>query len=193
MYSVPGLTSPKVQRFLNSVCSNASTYLEIGSYLGATAVAALDGNNLEAYFVDSWKEDIQAFRDDIILPQNSKEVFIENVRKYKGNNKINVFHSDLFDVDLSEIKPIDVFFYDGPHDYETTSNAIQYYSKVFANECTVIIDDANFNGVVDGALNGLSRINYDVQYKKIVLNDIESSEEWWNGIFVAVITSINNK
>lgn len=187
MYGIPGLTSPKVQRFLNSVCKDKSTYLEVGSYLGATAVAALDGNKLHAYFVDNWKDDIQAYRDDIALPQNSKDVFIHNVKKYKGENQVSVFHSDLFDVDLTEIKPIDVFFYDGPHDYVTTSNAIQYYSSVFADECIVIVDDANFDGVVDGAENGLSRIGFDVVYRKIVLNDIESSDEWWNGLFVVVV------
>lgn len=193
MYSVPGLTSRKVQKFLNSICSEANTYLEVGSYLGATAVAALDGNNLDAYFVDKWEEQIQAFRDDIVLPPNSKETFIQNVKKYKGQNRINVFQCDLFDVDLSEIKPIDVFFYDGPHDYKTTSEAIEYYSKAFNKDCIVIVDDANFDGVVAGAENAISKINCDVRYKKIILNDIESEEEWWNGLFIAVLSNINNK
>lgn len=193
MYSVPGLTSRKVQKFLNSICSQANTYLEVGSYLGATAVAALDGNKLDAYFVDKWEEQIQAFRDDIDLPPNDKQVFIENVKKYKGSNNIRLFQCDMFDVDLSEIKPIDVFFYDGPHGFWETSEAIQYYSKVFNDQCIVIVDDANFDGVVGGAEHGISKLKCDILYKKIILNDIESEDEWWNGLFIAVLSNINNK
>ncbi len=39
MYDIPGLTSPRVQKFLNGICKKANSYLEIGSYLGATSVA----------------------------------------------------------------------------------------------------------------------------------------------------------
>lgn len=190
MYSVPGLTSKLVQRFLNDVCSQKKTYLEIGSYLGATACAALNGNSIDAYFVDTWEEDIQAFRDDVILPKNNKQTFIENVKKYKGENSINIFHCDMYDVDLNSIKPIEVFFYDGPHDFSNTSKAIQYFSKTFADECIIIIDDANFDGVVSGVKHGLNKIDFDVIYQKIILNDVESSEEWWNGLYIAVLRRI---
>lgn len=190
MYSIPGLTSPLVQKFLNKICSGKKTYLEVGSYLGATAVAALNGNSLDAYFVDKWEEQIQACRDDISLPPNDKQEFINNVKKYKGENTIHIFHCDMFDVDLSEIKPIDVFFYDGPHDKNNTSKAIQYFSKVFSEECILIIDDANFDGVVNGTEEGLSKIPFNVLYKKIILNDIESETEWWNGLYIAVLKKV---
>jgi len=76
MYNIPGLTSIKVQRFLNGICKHADSYLEIGSYLGATSVSALDGNKLDAYFVDMWEQPIQTAREDLDeLPENSKETF----------------------------------------------------------------------------------------------------------------------
>lgn len=190
MHSVPGLTSPIVQRFLNNVCSKKSTYLEVGSYLGATACAALSNNKLEAYFIDTWEDKVQAMRDDIVLPENNKATFIENIKKFKGQNNISIFHCDMYEVDLEEIKPVEVFFYDGPHDSYNTSKAIQYFSKVFAEECIVIIDDANFDGVVSGAKHGLSKIPYNIIYQKIILNDVESEKEWWNGLYVAVVKKL---
>jgi len=189
MYNIPGLTSNKVQKFLNSICDQANSYLEIGSYLGATSVAALDGNTLNAYFVDMWSEHIQTARDDLDeLPENNKETFINNVKKYKGNNSINVFDSDLFNVDISEMKDIEVFFYDGPHDFETTSKAVQYYASIFAKEAILIFDDANFDGVVHGANDGLSKAGLNIKYKRILLTDqMENEKELWNGLYIVII------
>jgi predicted O-methyltransferase YrrM len=189
MYNIPGLTSSKVQKFINGICSHANSYLEIGSYLGATSVAALDGNNLNAYFVDRWDQPIQTARDDLgELPENNKETFISNVKRHKGNNTINIFESDLFDVDISEMKDIEVFFYDGPHDFETTSKAVQYYASTFAKEAILIFDDANFDGVVYGARDGLDKAGLLITYDKIILtSEMENVKELWNGLYIVII------
>ena len=189
MYDIPGLTSPRVQKFLNGIWKEANSYLEIGSYLGATSVAALDGNKLNAYFVDMWEQPIQTARDDLeYLPPNSKETFVSNVKKYKGKNSINIFDCDMFKVDTSELKNIDVFFYDGPHDFENTSNAVQYYANTFAKDAILIFDDANFEGVVDGANDGLIKSNLEVKYTNVIFTDpIENKEELWNGLYIVNI------
>lgn len=186
MRSIPGLTSRKVQKLLNGLCKHAETYLEVGSAFGATAAAALKDNNLEAYFVDTWKGKIQDSKGLQDFPDLDKNLFIETIKPYKGNNNINIFHCDMFDVDLSKIKPIDVFFYDADHDKDITRKAIQYFSEVFSDTCIVIIDDANFDGVVDGAREALQ--DFNVLYDRIILNDIEDPEAWWNGLYIALIT-----
>jgi len=189
MYDIPGLTSPRVQKFLNGICKKANSYLEIGSYLGATSVAALDGNKLNAFFVDKWEVNPQTARDDLEdLPENSKEIFISNIKKYKGKNTINIFDSDLFDVDKSRLKDIEVFFYDGPHDFENTSNAVQYYAKTFAKDAILIFDDANFHGVVEGANDGLNKAKLKTKYEKVIITEqIENKEELWNGLYIVNI------
>jgi predicted O-methyltransferase YrrM len=189
MYNIPGLTSKKVQKFINGICKESSSYLEIGSYLGATAVAALDGNKLDAYFVDMWKQPIQTARDDLDeLPENSKETFIKNVKKYKGDNTVHIFDSDLFKVNREELKDIDVFFYDGPHDFETTSRAVQYYAQTFAKDAILIFDDANFDGVVYGANDGLSKSKLNPKYSRILLSsDFEMEDEFWNGLYIVAL------
>ena len=186
MYDIPGLTSPRVQKFLNGICKKANSYLEIGSYLGATSVAALDGNKLNAYFVDMWEQPIQTARDDLKeLPENNKETFISNIKKYKGKNTINILNCDMFEVDTLELKNIDVFFYDGPHDFENTSNAVQYYAKTFAKDAILIFDDANFDSVIPGANDGLIKSKLEVKYTNIILTDpIENKEELWNGLYI---------
>ena len=184
MYGIPGLTSPKVQNFINSMCSQADTYLEIGCYLGATACAALNNNKLDAYFVDTWDEDIKPYRDDIQLPKNDKELFKENIRKFKGENNVNIFHCDMFDVDLSKIKPIDIFFYDGPHGEDTIYKVFQYYYPVLSDTCLVIVDDANFLGVISSVNNALFNLNFTIIYSRIINNMLEDKNSWWNGLYI---------
>lgn len=188
MQSIPGLTSFKVQNLINNICSAAESYLEVGCYLGATAAGALDGNNLTAYFVDDWKENVQPFNGNIDLPPNSKELFIKTVKSYKGENTIKVFESDMFDVDLTEIKvPIDVFLYDADHSKEVTAKAVEYYSSVFADTCIMLIDDANFEGVVEGAHEGITNAGLNITYSRLLLNEIEDPAEWWNGLYIIVV------
>lgn len=187
MYGIPGLTSPKVQSFINSMCRQADTYLEIGCYLGATACAALNNNKLDAYFVDTWDEDIKPYRDDIQLPKNDKELFKENIRQFKGENNINIFHCDMFNVDLSKIKPIDIFFYDGPHGEDTINKVFQYYYSVLSNTCLLIIDDANFSGVVAGTNTALEKLNVNIIHSRLLLNNIENELEWWNGLYILLV------
>jgi hypothetical protein len=182
MHGIPGLTSKKVQNFINDMCKYAETYLEVGCYLGATACAALHKNNIEVYLVDNWKEDIQPFRNDLPnLPPNDKELFRQFIKNSKGDNKVNIFDCDMFDVDLSHIKPIDVFFYDA--DKTKVKEAIEYYWPVLSDTAIIIIDDANDKSIVEAAQSALTGISYE----RIIMNDIEDEKEWWNGIYIAIV------
>ena len=186
--NIPGLTSNRVQQLLNALAKESLGYLEIGSYLGATASAALKGNKLNAYFVDKWQEAPQPSRNDLFTPdQHSKEEFINNIKPYAKGNKIFISNSNLFNVNLSNIKNIDLFFYDGPHDHETTARAVQYYAPTFAKCAILIFDDANWTNVVSGANEGLIKSNLKVLYTKKVLNQVESEKEWWNGLYIVVV------
>jgi predicted O-methyltransferase YrrM len=184
--NIEGLTSHRMQNFITELGNISENYLEVGSYLGSTGVAALRSNIKTATFVDHWKENIQPMNGKL-LENTSKDKFIENIRKHKRDRQLKVFDSDLFSVDLTEISDIDLFFYDGPHDAVSTARAIQYYASVLADEAILVFDDANFEGVVEGANLGIQRTGLQVMYDKIWLNDVESDTEWWNGFYVVVV------
>lgn len=185
---IPGLTSPRVQSLLNTFAKTSSKYLEVGSYLGATACAVLKDNNIDVHCVDMWKEQIQPARNDIELPPNYKETFIENVKKHKGENSVKIYDCDMFNVNLDELKNIDFFFYDGPHDKETTARAVEYYYPTLASEAILVFDDANWDGVVTGADEGVARAGLEIKYSKILLNQPENYDEWWNGLYILVVS-----
>jgi thiol-disulfide isomerase/thioredoxin len=190
---IPGLTSTRVQSLINGLAKSSSKYLEIGSYQGATAAAALSGNKLEAYFVDMWQSAPQAVRRGWETPvTNTLEEFKENIKPYKGDSKIFISNSDMFRVDVSKISDIDLFFYDGPHDHESTKNAVKYYYPSFANQSILIFDDANWTEVVQGAHKGILESGLNILYSKKVLNSLESDTDWWNGLYIVVVEKNKN-
>ena len=60
-----------------------------------------------------------------------------------------------------------------------------------SNEAIILVDDANWDGVVDGAEDGIAKAGLEVLFKKIWLNKQESETEWWNGFYIAVVRKIN--
>ena len=184
---VPGLTSWKMESLINKLAKNSTRYLEVGSALGATACAALKDNSLEVICIDTWKDTYQPDNGIFEMPANNKEDFVANIKRFKGDNRVIVYESDMFDVNLSEIDPVDFFFYDGPHDPATTAKAIKYFSNVFADEAFVLVDDANWDGVVAGTDAGIKAAGLDVVYSKVILNDQEDLTAWWNGFYLLVV------
>ena len=181
---IPGLTSKRVQKLLNGFGKETNHYLEIGSFVGATACAVAANNTIKITCVDDWKEDVQPMKEGLKLPENSKESFINNIKRYKGDNEVRIFESDLLMADVSEIRDVDFFFYDGPTSHLT--QAIPYYQGCFSDVCLMIFDDANWDGVVYSAREGIKRVGRNILYSKIMLNDVESENHWWNGLYITV-------
>jgi predicted O-methyltransferase YrrM len=185
---IPGLTSPRVQTLLNLLAKGVGNYMEIGSYLGATAAAVLYNNPINAHFIDKWEEQIQPKRDDVTLPANSREEFQKNIAPFVGNSNVNIIPGDMFEVNtIPYNQSIQMFFYDGPHDAKTTYDAITNYYSTFARETIVVMDDANWDGVVEATIAALTDSGAQITYQKLMLNSEENSREWWNGLFIAVI------
>ena len=186
---IPGLTSPRVQTLLNLLARNSGSYLEVGSFLGATAAAVLEDNPIKAYFVDTWAEQIQPADEELpLLPGNNKDDFVNNITPYMGDSVIKLFDCDQFAVDLASIdSKIQLFFYDGPHDVDTVRQSVLYYYSVLAEEAVIVFDDANWTSVVDGATQAFRELGCKITYEKLILNSEENAEEWWNGLYIVVV------
>ena len=185
---VPGLTSPRVQTVLNGIAQGVGSYLEIGSYLGATMCSVIKDNPINAIAIDQWEEQIQPQKDET-LPPNNLEEFKKNIERYQPQSGgVTVINADMMSVDTTPWqKKIQMFFYDGPHDAESTRNAVVHYWNTFANEVVLIFDDANWDGVVEGAREAINACEGLVTYEKILLNSEENPKEWWNGLYILVV------
>lgn len=183
---VEGITSDRTRQLLNELAKLSTSYLEIGVLNGGTFCSVLDGNTLKAYAIDHWKDETQAANGSTSI-KASKQTFIDNVRKFKNTSTIKLFDSNFLNVDKTEINNIDMFFYDADHSHEMTSAAVRYFSDKFTNEAILIFDDANFDGVVSGAKEGMKESGLDVIYEKLILNEMEDPNQWWNGLYICVI------
>ena len=184
--TVEGITSDRTRQLLNELGKLSSSYLEIGVLNGGTFCSVLDGNTLKAYAIDHWQDETQAANGSTNI-KASKQTFIENVRKFKDENTVKLFDSNFLNVDKSEIDKIDMFFYDADHSHEMTSAAVRYFSDKFTDQAILIFDDANFDGVVSGAKEGMKQSGLEVIYEKLLLNEMEDPDQWWNGLYICVI------
>ena len=183
---MPGLSSPRIDKLLNELGKISTSYLEVGCLSGRTFSSAIAGNKLNAYAVDNWKEGVAAENESINIAV-TKDDFIQNILPYKGENKIKAFNCDFIDVDKTNIKDVDLFLYDGDHSFESTKLAVEYFADTFAEECILIFDDANWDGVVNGAMEGIQKAGLTIQYEKKMLNSVEDKQMWWNGLYLVVV------
>ena len=180
-----GLTSDKMKSLLNSLAAISATYLEIGVLNGATFCSALKGNTLQAFAVDHWKDQTKAANGKDVV--GSKQTFIQNVQKYKGQNTVVLFDCHFLQVDKKQLPLIDLFFYDADHSEQANYAAIRYFAESLADKAIVIFDDANWDGVVAGARRGIADSKLEILYDKIILNDQEDENARWNGFYIAVV------
>jgi predicted O-methyltransferase YrrM len=184
--TVEGITSDKMKQLLNGIGKISTGYLEVGVLNGGTFCATIKNNNLKAYAVDHWQEQTKSANGKVDL-ESSKEKFIENAKKYKGNNTLKVFNSHFLQVDKTDVGNIDFFFYDADHSEEANYQAVMYFADKLVDEAVLIFDDANFDGVVSGAKRGIADAGLEVMYDKILLNDLEDPDMWWNGFYLAIV------
>jgi predicted O-methyltransferase YrrM len=181
-YSIEGLTSPRVQKLLYGLSKHCKQYLEIGSALGATTNAVLENPNIAVTCIDNWSQDIQPESGDFALPDNLQQTFERNLKR-----PARVINSDLYQVDAGTITDIDLFFYDGPHDRDATRRAVEHYANSLAKTAILIFDDANWEGVVQGATEGIENSKLNILYSKKMLNSTEDASQWWNGLYILVV------
>lgn len=192
---VRGLTSTKVRCFLNNICNKENTvYLEIGPHQGATFFSALYGNHLSAIAIDNWDaEEIMpaiapiwgGFGGPPIKPK-TKDVFLQNLKKFKGTNSVQVLSENYLNFNKSSLlyKP-NVLFYDGEHTFSDQYQMLADLKDYLASEFILIIDDWNWEK--RGILKGIKDLKLNVKYKKEIFTKGEDPDDFWNGLGIFVL------
>lgn len=188
-FYIPGLSSNKIRHFLNHLCGfNDSIYLELGCYTGSTFYAATENNPIRAFAVDNFIEkDIKPFRDDIFLP-SVKDPAVEFLSKF--NNPRWTFSNkdvrELSEKDISD-KP-NIIFYDAGHEYYQQYENLNSIVNLLADKFILVLDDANFDGVVESANEFIQNNNLKVLFERKILTTIPEDEtSWWNGIYILIL------
>ena len=176
---VPGLSSPKIRRLLNNLCSNpGAIYLEIGVLLGSTFIPALYGNQALATCIDNWSQD-----------GHTKADFQANLDQFLPEREVTVIESDAFQVDLDLIdQPVDVYFYDGAHDRNSQYMAFSYFEPVLAKRFVMLIDDYRWAEPREETERAIKDLKYKILWERILpAKSAHDPEAWWDGLYVALL------
>jgi len=121
--------------------SKSGTFVEIGSYLGASAIAITDGinnkPNSKLYCIDTWKNDAMTEGQ-----RDTYHIFEKNIIKYK--DKIIPCRGLSKDMSQKVSGKVNLLFIDGDHSYEGVKTDVQYWFPKLDDEAIVIFHDSGW-------------------------------------------------
>ena len=180
-----GYSSPQVRHLLNNICRfEGCRFLEVGAYCGATAVAASYNNKGRFVTVDHFQQ------------YDSREVCEKVLVRYRRRAPVELIVEDALTLEPSRVGPIDVFFYDGAHDAESTQRIIEHFAPMLADTCVLIVDDWNWRMVRNGTRAVRPErpwyllAHWEMFTKRVQDKHLKpDNDSWWNGLFVGVYGS----
>lgn len=193
---VDGMCGLTTRHLYNNICSiftegvldqqnkeKEYSYLEIGCWKGASTIASLYKNNLNATVIDNWTEF-----------GGCKFDFVKNISKYLDENsvkKIQIINQDCFRLKEKTVlnySPYSFFLYDGPHSVQEHCKSIVDFWKYLDDICIIIIDDWNWDAVRNGTYKGFDLVNAKILHKWELYEPMEQNKlGLWNGCCIFVI------
>ena len=190
---IPGLSSDTIRHFLNNLCSHEDTvYLELGTYVGSTFFAASQGNKTKCFGVDDFSEpNCKPMMDHVKWTEigNPYDTFVDKWNKHENGNSVFLKSavSELTEEDFEGYRP-NVVFYDANHDMIEQMNNLNHILPFLDDKFILIVDDANFDGVVEGTVQFVKENELTCYFERKILSSVvENPTSWWNGIHVLVL------
>jgi hypothetical protein len=182
-----GMSGKKYRYLINNLISfiTDARYLEVGSWKGSTACAAMHGNKCKVTCIDNWSHHGTDNRD-----------FFNNTKESLSNDvDFTVIEKDFREVDYSSLGKYNVYFFDGPHEEKDQYDGVALAQDALDHEYILIVDDYNFDRVRKGTQNAIKDLNLKVLAEVTVLSSIDGDvptvhhekSEWHNGYYIAVI------
>ena len=182
-FEIGGFTSPCIRHLMNNLGALSTRYLEIGVHRGATFVSSLY-KNLEieqAVAIDNFSEFNES--GDI------KSSFLQSMETFKGTVPTwTLIDRDCWsDKTWSDLlvylkNPVDLYLYDGAHDYESQYKAIAKFTSLLKKQFILCVDDYDWKDVARGTEDAIK----DLQLE-IVTDIVCSGPDWHNGFAVFLL------
>ncbi|MFM7318179.1 MAG: class I SAM-dependent methyltransferase [bacterium] len=183
-----GMSGKKYRYLINNLIRSMESpgYLEIGSWLGSTACAAIWTNKVRAVCVDNWSQF-----------QGSKEKFQRNIKLAAGEHcDFTLIEDDFRRIDFSAMKLMDIYFFDGPHSEEDQYDGIRLALPALNKHFVLIVDDYNLPEVRKGSERAIQAFGLNVSCAIKIRTTHDDSHpviqcqnsDWHNGYYIAVIS-----
>ncbi len=186
--TMEGMSGRKYRYFINNLISRMENphYLEVGSWMGSTACAAIYGNALTITCIDNWS-----------LFGGPKDKFIKNISNTLNPNvNFKFIENDFRKIDFSQLGTFfNVYLFDGPHEESDQFDGIVVAQPALTDTYILIVDDWNWPDVRNGTHKALANLKATTICSLEILTNQHNSHpkisnqnsEWHNGYFFAVI------
>jgi hypothetical protein len=182
---IEGMSGLRYRRLVNEIVASLPhpSYLEIGSWVGSTACAAMYGNRAEVTCIDDWSE------------FGGRGEFLRNIDSAKNPNiSFQHIEADFRQVDYGRLGSFNIYFYDGPHAEADQYDAVRLTQAALAATHILIVDDWNWLDVRVGTLRGLAderlQVPFSIEIRTTQDNSHpvrdDSRSDWHNGYLLCV-------
>lgn len=190
---ISGFATATMRHLFSNLCRGSGeslSYLEIGTFCGATFVSAFNNNPIHAVGIDNFT---QPFHQT-----NVREQLADNLRRWSHTAKsVQFFDCDAFALTGNEVfpSPVDIYYYDGEHSYESQVKALPTFLPMMADRFIYIVDDFHWDDVVRGTRDALKQLSSQGHTKiesEWTLDGERSHEDpiWWNGVAIFLISKL---
>jgi protein O-GlcNAc transferase len=184
---IPNLAEENVLALLNlaaSLIAPGESYVEVGTYYGASLIGAMRGNEGDFVAIDSFSFGATEVAGRK-LPAASRKELEANLRRF-GAEGATILEGDAFDLleggALGD-RRVGVYYYDGPHDYESLVRGLRAVEQWLADQALLVVDDNDWEQVARATRDYL-----DSQPKTRLLFELPGRDrgnpQWWEGVAV---------
>jgi predicted O-methyltransferase YrrM len=184
---IPNLAAENVLALLNlaaSLLRPGESYVEVGSYYGASVIGAARGNSGDFVAIDAFtfgEHDVRGKH----LPAASRSGLEQNLRRF-GVEGVTILEGDAFEVlegDALGDRRVGVYYWDGPHGYDDQLRGLRAIEPWLADEALIVIDDEDWDDVSRATrdyLAGEPRARHMFE----IAGEDGGQLQWWDGVAV---------
>jgi hypothetical protein len=183
---IPNLATENVLALLNlagSLLGPGESYVEVGSFYGASLIGAARGNPGEFIGIDRFSFDVAEVRGRR-LPPASRSGLEESIARF--GSTATIIEGDAFEViggGLLGDRRVGVYYWDGPHDYDGQMRGTRAIEPWLADEALIVIDDYDWETVAAATRDYLAA---EPRAELLVEIAGEAGDQvwWWDGVAV---------
>ena len=187
---IPGMSGQAYRSFINNLVEahGDARYLEVGSWAGSTATAALWGNTAKCVCIDNWS-----------LFGGPKEAFFSNIETARSDAiDFRFIEQDFRKVDYAALGSFNIYMFDGPHTEHDQFDGIVMAQPALDNTHVLIVDDWNWEQVRAGTLRALMQTKCCIDAWIEIRTTFDNSHpavanqhsDWHNGYLIAAVQKV---
>ena len=183
---VPNLAQENNLALVNlaaSLLEPGESYVEAGTYMGASLIAAMRGNEGKDFVaIDSFGFGPLEVKGRS-LPKAGRKALEANLARF-GAEGATILEGDVFELlrgGAPEGRTVGVWYYDAAHDHESQLDALRLIEPWLAERALVVVDDSDWEDVARATREYLAS-----QPKARLLLEIQGADHgqpwWWEGV-----------